>query len=719
MVRKLRWIVVVLVAFSSAAQALAPDTGAYALTELKPTQQQAEAARLSAELLTRYHYKPTPLDDAMSEKIFNSYLKALDSEKLFFVQADIDQMAIVRSTLDDAILKQDLTAPFAMFNFYRRRVSERLEYARSLLKDGFDFKQKESYQYDREKLAWAATETEIREEWRKRVKNDWLRLKLAGKDEKSIAETLDKRYETSVKRITRATSDDAFQMFMNAYTTAVEPHTNYMVPRAAAEFDISMKLSLVGIGAVLAEKDDYTLIRELVPGGPAALSGKLKVGDRILGVAQGDGSSITDVQGWRLDDTVTLIRGTPDTTVVLDILPADAGPDGKHRLVPIVRKKITLEEQSAKKTILAVADGKITRRIGIITLPGFYEDFDARQKGTADFKSATRDVARLLDELKTEKVDGVLVDLRNNGGGSLSEAVDLTGLFVGKGPVVQQRDAAGKISVLSSTNREAAWNGPLAVLINRGSASASEIFAAAIQDYGRGLVIGEPSFGKGTVQTMVDLDQIAHNDEPKFGELKFTVAQFFRINGGTTQLRGVTPDIQFPALYDADDFGESSFDNALPWIQIKPASYAPTGNLKPIEPILRERYVAREKTSKDFICLLQGIADVSQARKSKLVSLNEAERLRERDGREAKQKLCDARADAVNTATKDTDQEGSDARRDDGLQSNERNLATELANEKARKNAKDVLLDEAAHILSDEVGLVKPAGRLVTDASPG
>ena len=386
----------------------------------------------------------------------------------------------------------------------------------------------------------------MRELWRKRVKNDWLRLKLAGKDDKSIVEILDKRYDNFLKRIGRVKSADAFQTFMNAYTMAIEPHTNYLGPRAAADFDISMRLSLVGIGAALAELDEYTTIRELIPGGPASLSGQLKIGDRIVGVAQGESGVMTDVMGWRLDDTVALIRGAADSVVVLDVLPADAGPDGKHKLVSLIRKKISLEEQAAKASVHSITDGKATRRVGVISLPSFYEDFAARQKGVQDYKSATRDVARLLDELKKEKVDSVLIDLRNNGGGSLAEAVELTGLFIDKGPVVQQRNASGEISVESDTQAGVAWDGPLGVLINRGSASASEIFAAAIQDYGRGLIIGEPSFGKGTVQTMINLDQVAKNSKPQFGELKMTVAQFFRINGGTTQLRGVTPDILFP-----------------------------------------------------------------------------------------------------------------------------------------------------------------------------
>ncbi len=709
MFRKSWWIIFV---FASVAQAAVLDAGAPTSTpaELKPTQQQTEAAHLAAELLTRYHYKPTPLNDAMSDKIFDGYLKTLDSEKLFFVQPDIDQLSIARTALDDAITKNDLVVPFAIFNLYTQRVFERFTYARSLLKDGFDFRPKESYQYDRAKEIWPRSELEMRDIWRKRVKNDWLRLKLAGKADRDIATTLDKRYDTALKRLTRLTSDDAFQTFMNAYTMAVEPHTNYMGPRAAQEFDISMKLSLVGIGAVLAEKDDYILIRELVPGGPAAVSAQLKVGDRIVGVAQGENSGMTDIQGWRLDDVVALIRGASDSTVVLDVLPANAGPDGKHQAITLIRKKITLEEQSARKSVLSVKDGNATRHIGVIFLPGFYEDFDARQKGAPDYKSATRDVARLLDELKSEKVDGILVDLRNNGGGSLMEAIGLTGLFVGKGPVVQQRNPKGEISVLNNTSRDIAWDGPLGVLINRGSASASEIFAAAIQDYGRGVIIGETSFGKGTVQTMADLDQIANSEKPKFGS--------------TTQLRGVTPDIRLPSMTGTEDFGESSFDNALPWSQIKAADYAPTNHLKSIEPILLTRNEAREKISKSFLCMQQDIAEFNRLRKQNLISLNEAERRQQRNTQEARRKSCDTVIVSAKSMTKsavgqkNSPQTGK-AYRDDGLQANERNLSTELADEKARKDAKDILLDEAAHILGDAAGLMKPDTRLATDARSG
>lgn len=697
---------------ATAAQATPFDVTASLASGLKPAQHQSQAAHLASEVLARYHYKPVPLDDAMSQRIFDHYLKSLDAEKIFFVQTDIDQMDSLRTTLDNAIVEEDLTAPFAIFNLYARRVHERYSYGRALLKEGFDFRQKETYQYVREKEPWPKSEIEIRELWRKRVKNDWLRLKLAGKSKKNIVEILNKRYGYSMKRFDRIKSDDVFQTFMNAYTMAIEPHTNYMGLRAAEDFNISMKLSLVGIGATLAEKDDYTTIRELVPGSPAALSGQLNIGDRIVGVAQGQGGVMTDVTGWRLDDTVSLIRGAADTVVTLDILPANAGPDEKHKRVTLIRKKVTLAEKSAKKSVLSVTDGNATRHIGIISLPTFYEDFEARRKGKQDFKGATRDVARLLSELKDAKVDAVLIDLRNNGGGSLTEAIELAGLFIGKGPVVQHRDAKGVVTVLSNTTIGVAWEGPLGVLINRRSASASEIVAAAIQDYGRGLIIGEPSFGKGTVQTMINLDQITRNDKPKFGELKMTIAQFFRVNGDTTQLRGVTPDIPFPSFSDAEDMGEASFDNALPWMQIQASNYAPVEDLEALETILLARHEARKVVDKGFLCLKEDIAKATLQRKTNQISLNEVERHQERVTQEARLSSCEATKDTGKSAQNHATRRGTAHRKnsallDDGLQNDERNLATELADEKTRKEAKDVFLDEAAHILGDAVGLLE------------
>jgi carboxyl-terminal processing protease len=709
MKNKLLWI---LLAFTL----VALDT-TQAAPQLMPLEQQSQAALLSANILSRYHYKHLTLDDSLSSQIFDNYLKMLDGEKVFFLQADIDHFADARTKLDDAILDKDLSIPFAIFNLYQQRITERFTYARSLLNKGFDFKEKESYQFTRKNAPWPKSENELNDLWRKRVKNDWLRLKLAGKDDKSITSILDKRYENSLNSISKAKSEDVFQYFMNAYAMAIDPHTNYFGVRASEEFDISMRLSLVGIGAELYGKDEYTTIKALLAGGPAALSEKLKAGDRIVGVGQGENGPVVDVMGWRIDDTVALIRGTEDTVVRLDVLPAEAGADGDHKLISLVRKKISLEKQAAKKSIIEVKDAGVTRRIGVISLPEFYQDFGARQKGDKNFRSATRDVSRLLDELKTDKVDGVLVDLRNNGGGSLDEAIQLTGLFVGKGPVVQQRDSEGNVTVANDTDTSLAWDGPLGVLINRASASASEIFAAAIQDYGRGVVIGETSFGKGTVQTVADLDRIAKNDKPQFGEIKMTIAQFFRINGGTTQLRGVTPDISLPSMTNAEEYGESSFDNALPWTQIKAADYAREGDLSSIVPMLVASHDKRVSHDKDFKYLLEDIAEVNKLRRKNLISLNEDDRRKERDVQEAREKSReknkgDKGSDKVSSATR------SHALQDDGMLSGERELSADQAIEDASKNAKDILLNEAAHVLSDEVGLLKANSRLAFSISP-
>lgn len=682
--------------------AIAPS--AYALETgsppvLGPLEQQAQAAHLSAQFLTRFHYKPVPLDDALSAKIMNRFIKSLDPDRVLFLQADIDKFMADSAKIDDAINQEDLQIPFSIFNVYEQRVVDRMNYARNLLKQGFDFSVQEDYSLIRDKEPWPQSEAESNELWRKRVKSDWLRLKLAGKADAAIRDTLDKRYENSLERAYKYKSDDVFQSFMDAYTTSVDPHTDYFGATASAEFDISMKLSLVGIGAVLQERDDYTTIRELVSGGPAQLSGKLAVGDRITGVGQGETGAIKEVVGTRLDEIVQMIRGAKDSVVRLDILPADAGPDAKHRIISLVRDKISLEKQAAQKTILSVKDGDATRKIGVITLPAFYEDFEARRKGDKDYRSASRDVAKLLVELKKDNVDSVLVDLRNNGGGSLSEAIDLTGLFVGKGPVVQQRDAGGKVDVESDDLPTPAWTGPMGVLINRGSASASEIFAAAIQDYGRGVIVGEPSFGKGTVQTVVNLDQVAHNIKPKFGELKLTVAQFFRVNGGTTQLRGVTPDISLPALSDPKSFGEASYDNALPWTQVKPANYAPDGDIKTLLPQLQSRHDARVKNDRDFQRFVEDIGELKAQREKKVISLNETERRNEMT------------AQAKRLKSREQINDGVDTSEDDGLQANERSLSADIAIEKARKNAKDVLLNEAAAILADEADLQAGAQR--------
>jgi carboxyl-terminal processing protease len=740
-----RFIGLALLGFSLVAFAAKPAADPGDLT-LKPTPEQAQAALSATRILTRFHYKAMPLDVTMSQHIFDRYFDALDSDRLFFLQSDVDRFAPQRDKLGDAIYDEDLSVPFAVFNLYEQRVAERTAYARAQLKQGFDFNKDESYHYQREKAPWAKNTAELDDLWRQRVKNDWLRLKLAGKDEAKIRETLDKRYANYLDRMRQLTSEDVFQTFMNAYAMSIDPHTNYLGPRASENFDIAMRLSLEGIGAVLQRDDDYTAIREIVPGGPAALSGKFKVGDRIVGVGQGTSGAITDVVGWRLDDVVDQIRGPKDTTVRLEVLPVDAGPDGKHVQIAIVRKKVAIEEQAAKSSVIEIKDGDSVRHVGVITLPTFYEDFEARRRGDKDYRSATRDVAKLLTELKKQSVDGVLIDLRNDGGGSLSEAIDLTGLFVGKGPVVQVRNAGGRIEEGRNVHTDMVWGGPLAVLVNRNSASASEIFAGAIQDYGRGVIIGESTYGKGTVQNLVDLDQMSQHEKPTFGELKMTIQQFFRVDGESTQLRGVTPDISFPVTVDFDQNGEHTYDNALAWTSIPAANYTPTADLKSIVPMLEARHEARAAKLREWQAFSADINDWRKIRAETSISLNEQVRRAERDEQEKKRlerhpKLADVNKPdsdsrkvvpehkaneipAPNKAGANADQPAalSDkdeaARADDGLQADERSLTTDVAEEKARKSEKDIVLNEAAHIVADIVDLVRSDTKIAARVLP-
>ena len=684
---------------------------------LKPTLTEAQAAQLSARFLTRFHYDAQPLDDAMSARIFKAYFDALDSEKVFFTQADMAKFAPLKTQFDDAIWNQDLSGPFSVFNLYVQRAVDRMSYARELLKKGFKLDTNETYAYDRKKADWPKDQAELDTLWRERTTNDWLRLKLAGKSDDDIRKTLDKRYANYIERVRQLDGEDAFQSFMNAYAESTDPHTDYLGPRAAENFDISMKLSLEGIGAVLGVRDEYVVVSQVVPAGPAAKSGKVHVGDRIVGVGQGADGAIVDVIGWRNDDVVKLIRGKKDTTVRLEILPADVGVDGKHEVISLVRQKVSIEEQAAKKKIIEIKDGNVSRKIGVIDLPTFYSDFGARREGDKNFKSATRDVAKLLGELKQAGVEGVIMDLRNNGGGSLTEANELTGLFIDKGPVVQVRDARGQVDVQGDDDPGMAWSGPMAVLVNRGSASASEIFAAAIQDYGRGLIIGQPTFGKGTVQNLVDLDRFASRtkEKPQLGDLKMTIAQFFRINGGSTQLKGVTPDISFPKNGDEKDFGESTYDNALQWTQIPAApDYKPVADLKAYLGQLQAKHDARVAKSPAWKLMLDELAEYRKMRDRTTISLNLAQRQAERKQQETLQADFRARHKAIDGNNFGDDRDGLD----DGLNANERSLKSQLKQEDDAKKASDPQVEETAHILFDAVGLIKGDAKLAAEVLP-
>ncbi|WP_123769929.1 carboxy terminal-processing peptidase [Vulcaniibacterium tengchongense] len=701
-----------------------PDSGKPSLiksVEALPrtaTADQTTAAKLVYGLLSdsRYAYRPRALDDALSADIYKRYLEALDGGKQFFTAQDIARFDAYKLKLDDAIKSGELAPAYAIFATYKQRVDERVAYARGLLKqDIFRFDGGDRYEYDREDAPWAADQAALDELWKQSVRNDWLRLKLAGKKPEEIRKTLDKRYTNMGKSIAELKGEDVFQTFLNSYANSIDPHTDYFTPRTAENFNQSMSLSLEGIGAQLQKQDDVVVIREILVGGPAARDGRLKPGDRIVGVGQGESGPMEDVIGWRIDDVVAKIRGTKGTKVRLDIVPAEAGQDSEPKRIVLVRDKVRLEEQAAKSKVLTIPgrDGEPEMRIGVIELPGFYQDFEGRRRNASDYASATRDVAKLLAQLKADKVDGVVLDLRNNGGGSLSEAIELTGLFIDKGPVVQVRESGGRVSVESDTDTGIAWEGPLAVLINRGSASASEIFAGAIQDYGRGLVIGETTFGKGTVQNLVDLDRWPANEEARFGQVKLTIAQFFRVSGSSTQNKGVVPDIAFPVTVDASEYGESTYDNALPWTRISAVPHTRYGNFAPLLPKLEARHTERIAQDKEFQWWSEDVAQFREERAKKWVSLNEAERRAQREREETKRKQRQAERKALGL---DLDPLAEDI--DDGLAASERDVVKDAEREKLAEKRPDPLLRESAAILADAVRLLNADRQLSAQVLP-
>lgn len=682
-----------------------------------PSRDQATTARMVHGLLSdsRYAYRPRALDDALSGEILTEYLKALDPGKVFFTAQDVAGFNKYATTLDDAIKSGQVDPAWAIFAVYRQRVEQRIAGTRALLKGTFDFTQDERYAYERKDAPWADAAT-LDTLWRQSVKNDWLRLKLAGKQPDEIRKTLDKRYANMLTGIQQLKGEEVFQSFMNAYAGSIDPHTDYMTPRSAENFNVSMSNSLEGIGAVLFRQEEVATIREMVPGGPAMRSGMLKPGDRVVAVGQDSAGEMKDVVGWRIDDVVALIRGKANTQVRLEVVSAEAPLDSKPQLVTLTRAKVRLEDQRAKpETIVVPASADApARRIGVIKLPGFYQDFEARRRNDANFASATRDVARMLAEFRAQKVDGVVLDLRGNGGGSLNEAIELTGLFIDKGPVVQVRESGGRVNVQYDRDAGVAWDGPLAVLINRGSASASEIVAGAIKDYGRGLVIGETSFGKGTVQTMVDLDRWPANEKPRFGEVKLTVAQFFRPDGSSTQNKGVSPDVAFPASVDASEFGESTYPNALPWTRIAAAPHPQYGNFTPLLPTLTSRHASRVAKDVEYQWWVEDVRKFREESAKKSISLNEAERRAERDAFDAqrKQRAEDRKRFGIEQDPL------LDARADDGLSADERNVAESVAREKAAEKASDPLLRESAAILADAIALLAKDARLAAQVLP-
>lgn len=673
-----------------------PQAATEPLVGLNPSTEQRITTRLASRFLTSYHYQRQKLDDELSQRIFEKYIDRLDPNKMYFLAGDIEQLDRYRDSLDEALRSAEIEPAFEIFNIYRDRVTRRIEHALVALDEDFDFTIDETYQYDRSEANWAETPEELDQIWRKRVKNDWLSLVLADREAEDIRETLEGRYENIQERIADFNTTDVFSFFMNAYASAIEPHSSYMSPRLAENFEISMKLSLDGIGALLSSDNEYVEVEEVVPGGPADMDGRLQSGDRITGVAQGE-EEFVDVVGWRLDDVVELIRGERETLVRLEVLPAATGLKGPHTVIDLMRNEVKLEEQAAQARVETIDTSGGERRIGIIDVPVFYVDFQGRARNQPNYRSSTRDVRRLINELRGEGIDGLVIDLRSNGGGALVEAVTMTGLFIDEGPVVQVRDANGRTSIEEDREPGMAWEGPLAVVVNRSSASASEIFAAAIQDYGRGIIIGEPTFGKGTVQNLFNLDNYLTTDDRKLGQIKLTMAKFFRIDGGSTQLRGVTPDIMLPSIGTADEYGESALDFAMAWSKIDPLDYQPLADLAPLLPKARERHLERREQDPELKSLIEDYQRFAELDKRTTVSLLETTRREQLDEAEKRRSARMAHAGMNIDPPSSSAQDDSDSIGDDGeADSNEADAAEDDAQE-----PEDILGVESARILAD------------------
>ena len=610
---------------------------------IQPEKKHEKIGALVERFIERSHYNHTKVDDKLSSLIFSKFIESLDENRSYFTQNEINAFEIYRFKIDDMLGSEAIDPIYDIFNTYRKRASERMEFALALLEKEPDFTLQESFKFDRSDIEWPTTSIELDEIWRKRVKNDALSLILNDKNWDEAKEILIKRYERFSKQLNQINSDDIFETFMNSAVHSLDPHSSYFSPRNSEEYQIQMSLSYFGIGASLSIEDDYVSIVNIIPGGPAAIDGRLKPKDRITGISQGEDKSMTDVIGWRLDDVVRLIRGPENTVVKLQILPGDSNPGETENIIELTREQIKLEESAAKSKIIETQREKEKFKIGVIDIPSFYRDFRALKSGDEEFTSTTSDVKRLLSNLENDNIDALVIDLRNNGGGHLTEATALTGLFIDNGPVVQLRNANGRISRLDDPDPvpRSAYNGPLIVLVNRYSASASEIFAAAIQDYERGVVVGQQTYGKGTVQNLYALDQYVRRNQDELGQLTLTIGKYYRVTGESTQNRGVIPDIELPSYIDIDNTGESSRDTALPWDKIKPSRYKKNKSME--DPInqLRELHTERRKTDPELIFLLKDIEESFLYRKQTTVSLNLNKRISEREEREERKEVID------------------------------------------------------------------------------
>ena len=603
--------------------------------ELQKLDKHEEISQLVKKFFENSHYSEIRINDEVSSKILESYIDSMDGNKSYFLLSDIENFNNLSNQIDDMIGSQSLQPVFDMYEVYRTRAKERMTYALQQLELKKDFTIDENFLFDRSNSTWANSINELNEIWRKRVKNDALNLKLTGKEWSEIQELLNKRYSRFLKQMDQLNNDDVFESFMNAFTHSLDPHSSYMSPRNSEEYQIQMSLSYYGIGATLQIEDDYVLIVNLIPGGPAAIDGKLKPKDKITAVGQGVDGKLIDVIGWRIGDVVELIRGPENTVVKLQILSSGAIPGASEKIINITRNQVKLEDQAAKSNIISVPRENTEWNIGVITIPSFYRDFKSMMDGNRDYASTTKDVKRIIKELKEKYIDALILDLRSNGGGHLTEATALSGLFIENGPIVQLRNANGRISRLDDPDpsRRLAYDGPLIVLVNRFSASASEIFAAAIQDYGRGIIVGQQTFGKGTVQNLYPLNRYIKKPKDKeFGQLTMTIGKYYRVTGESTQHRGVMPDIELPSHIDLQLVGESTRKTALPWDTIRTAKfklYNPA--LENAIPSLSKKSISRSRTNDDLRFLIEEIEKLKNFRAKKTISLNLEQREQERN----------------------------------------------------------------------------------------
>lgn len=683
---------------------------------IKPSPKHQNESVMVVRLVDKLHYKDTDLNDDLSKQILTKYLSVLDPNKMYFLGEDVISFDRWETRLDDGLKVGNMEPAYEIFNLFKKRMLAQKEYALSVLEADLEFDKEEEYQWDREKAPYAIDQKELNDLWRKKVKNDYLNLKLLKKEPEKIKETLSKRYNVMAKRINDMDSDDVFQFFINSFLSLVEPHTGYMEPITSENFEINMKLSLEGIGAVLGNDGEYTSIQTIVKGGPADLEGSLKSGDKVLAVGQDESGSFDDVVGWSITDVVKKIRGEKGSTVRLRVIGEDDSPDTIPKVVHIVRDKVKLEQQAAQHKIMKVKEGKHVRKIGVIDLPTFYLDFAGMQNNDPDYRSTTKDVKKIIDKFKAEGVQGVIVDLRNNGGGSLYEAIQLSGLFVDKGPIVQTKFSNGKIDVKRDVNPTMAWEGPMVVMVNKLSASASEIFAAAMQDYGRAVIVGGQTYGKGTVQNVMPLNEYVNNPEEELGQLKMTMGQFFRINGGSTQNRGVIPDIMFPATPGFENYGESAYDNALPWNSISSSDYTMFDDLSDEISELKKRANNRIAVNFEFDFLKKEIALYEQDKNDKSVSLSLSERQRRVEERKARKKARKAKREEMLAAVEPNPILGEVSTLFDSteaLKSDDTLAAEQAAREEAAANEDDedneewvdYRLHETARILADFITL--------------